>query len=219
MALVRRIASALLILVAARSPCQEAAGKRVDLSFDMAGLRASAVNVGAGIDIARFLGLGVLWGMGFAVDGTTDLEAGLWCTAALLTEGEMGLPVTLVITGSFAKIRALGAALDQQSLVRSGTAATLGIEVSKTFAASERVGFLTALEASYRYTTITTEAVAGSGSTFQTLIVPSADLRYGIKLGLVAKMTEQVRVLMGLRAGLDGQFGLHFGPLASLISR
>ena len=85
MANLRRIALALLVFVAARSPCQEStaagAGKRVDVSFDMAGLRASALNVGVGIDIARFLGLGVLWGLGFAVDGTTDLEAGLWCTA------------------------------------------------------------------------------------------------------------------------------------------
>jgi hypothetical protein len=221
MARARPLPFALLILlaVAARAPCQETTGKRADITFDMTGLRASLLDVGAGLDIARFLGLGVRWGMGMDDPGVLDLQIGVWAAANLLSEGEMGLPVTLVIRGAFSKVRSLGDALAGQDLVRSGTVGSVGFEVSRTFAAAQKVGFRAAIEASYTYSTMTTEAIAGSGSAFDTLIVPAAQLLYGIRLDLVLAMTEHLGFVMGIRTRLDGAFRLHYGPTFALVTR
>jgi hypothetical protein len=219
MAHLRRLILALLVVAAAQAPCQEVAGRRVDIAFDMAGLRASTLDITAGLDIARFLGLGVLWGMGFQDAGILDLGAGVWCTATLLSEGQMGLPVTLVIDGAFRKVRSLGDSLATQSLVRSGTAASLGVEVSRTWAISKQLGFLTAIRGSYRFSTMTTEAMAGSGSTFLTLIVPAAQVLIVARLGLTLAVAERLHLQFGLEAGLDGSFAFHYGPTVSLISR
>jgi hypothetical protein len=219
MARARRLIFAILIGAAIQAPCQETTGKRVDIAFDLAGIRASALDVGAGLDIARFLGLGVLWGLGLDDPGIYDLELGVWASATLLSEGEMKLPITLVIQGRFAKIRSLGDTLTSQSLVRSGTVGTLGLDVSKTFTVDAKIGLLVAVEASYTYTTMTTEAIAGSGSTFETLIVPAAQVLYGVRIGLNLAVAEKLSLLMGIRARLDGAFRIHYGPVFSLVTR
>ncbi len=194
--------------------------KVVSLGFAMNNLSASSAGLRASLDLERFLSLGVLWDMGFTVEGerpATELAVGLWTDAKLLSE-ENGLPVSFTIRGEFLKMRSLSAYLDENRLVKSGTGYLIGASLSRRFKISEKSALDVAADGWYRFDTYTLEAEAGSEATLETQITPSTDYFYGVVFDYELTVAEKMAISFGIRLHLNSGLHVFYGPGFSFIT-
>jgi len=194
--------------------------KSVSIGFTMDNLSASAVGLRAGIDLEEFVSLGVLWDMGFTREGgepATELAVGVWTDAVLLSE-DNSLPISFVIRGEFLKKRFLSSYLEENDLIKSGTGYLLGASISRRFTLSGSSALNAAVRAWYRFDTYTLEKEAGSGITFDTQITPSTDYFYGIAAAYEMTLAENIALAVGLKAHLNSELHLFYGPELHFIT-
>jgi hypothetical protein len=219
-----RIAVLLLILTGGVIFSQEDDArdtKAISLGFSMENLSAGLLEARAGVVLEDFLGMGVLWGLGFENVGgspANDIAVGIWADAALLREDEL-IPVSVHLTAAFEKSRTSGAYLESNDLMMSSTGYTIGIHAARTFSLSDTWSLTPSLTARYLFTTVTTEAIPGSGSTFDTLIESAAEYEYGLDVVAAALLNEAIALEFGAFLHLNDSFDFLYGPVVGLATR
>jgi hypothetical protein len=192
--------------------------KVVSVEFEMIDAGAGALDVAAGVVLADFLTLSLAWNLGFRIEAdtpATELGLGLDVAAELFTQGEF-LPVTVVLDGAFLKSRYYGVRFDEEELMKSGTSYRAGLAVTRSFGLGERLSLIISVSGAFIFDNEITEARPGSGSNFVTHLDTESGYRGGFEVVLDVPLSGPTRIGFGIRAGVDNDLHVIYGPVVSL---
>lgn len=216
------LSAVLVVPITAQNPFfgLRGAEKALSISASLDNTSFQGAEINTGIIIEDFLYLGVDLG----IDSHTiedipaqELQLGILLIAAVLQQDEV-FPVSCTVSGSFRKNNFKSDYLTENDLSKAGTAYSIGLDVFRDFPLTPTFAFRVGLTGSYLSHSYTIEPDTGVSTYEDRTFEKNIDYLYGITTGISFDITEKVMLTFDIKACLDSNFHIIYGPSFSISS-